>query len=233
MERDFGITLVCSNFNSAKWVEGYLENVNAQHLKEFDIKFIDAGSTDGSFEMIKNFSFREGVTPEFISRPECSIYEAWNIGFSRAETGYCINFNTDDRLFDSSLLSLQSYARKSPDVDVFHSTYFVVSDEKHTAWTEFRNVPEVSKEELLRECFVGPFPMVKRQAAIDAGLFNPEFTISGDYEMWLRMESKGMKFQRVTEPMGTYYFNPTGMSTDPSKFEEHLKQDTKIREMYR
>ena len=75
--------------------------------------------------------------------------------------------------------------------------------------------------------------MVKRLSLVEDGLFDPSFTISGDYEMWLRMSKKGREFFKVVEPVGSYYHNPEGVSTKSSGMPEHIKQDTLMREMYK
>ena len=62
MERNPKVTIVCSTFNSAKWIDGYLESVNNQLEDEFDIIFVDAGSSDGSWETITNYQFRQGIS---------------------------------------------------------------------------------------------------------------------------------------------------------------------------
>ena len=65
-------------------------------------------------------------------------------------------------------------------------------------------------------------------------MFDPSFHISGDYEMWCRMHSKGAKFHKLDEAVGVYYRNPEGMSTTPNidRHIEHVRQDTLIRQMY-
>ena len=226
------ITLVCSNFNSARWIDGYLESVNNQTFPHFYIHFIDAGSTDGSWETIQNYSFRPGISVKPTVGDGCSVYDAWNIGFSQAETDYCMNYNTDDRLFSTALTVAYEYIKRDSDTDLFYSPCFLVQDEGHSQYVGLHDWVEFSKGELLKNCICGPFPVVKRQAVIDVGLFNPKFTISGDYEMWLRMASRGKKFRKIKEPLGSYYMNPTGISSNKNTFNEHVRQDVRIREMY-
>ena len=42
--------------------------------------------------------------------------------------------------------------------------------------------------------------------------------------MWMRSTSKGMKIKKIHIPLGIYYFNPTGISTD-KKNEEWKKRE--------
>ena len=226
------ISIICSNLNSINWINGYLESINNQFYKKFDIHFIDAGSNDGSWEMIKKFSFRSGINPSYIIQKDCSIYEAWNIGCNKAETEYFMYVNTDDRLFPNALNIMSGYANNYNYIDVFYSPCLITNDMNHKSYNNLYDWPYFSINELLKRCICGPFPLVKLKSAIEVGLFSTEFPISGDYEMWLRMFSKGKKFLKINDPIGGYYLNPTGMSTNAKTLKKHLKEDDIIRKMY-
>ena len=51
--------------------------------------------------------------------------------------------------------------------------------------------------------------------------------------MWLRLSKKGCKFLKLNDYVGTYYDNPKGVSSDRSTLQEHVRQDTEIRKLYR
>lgn len=224
------VTILCSSYNSSKWIDGYLESINRQLLKNFDIIFVDANSQDDSLSKINNFEFREGIQKKVIAcDTRITIYEAWNRAIEEATTPYVINVNTDDRLYPAALLLYLNYAERNPEADVLYSGYVMVSDAEHTSPTGLSIPPEHSHENLLGACYCGPFPMLKRQTIIDEGMFNPKYTISGDYEMWLRLSKQGRSFVKVNEPLGSYFWNPTGVSTNQEHFQEHLRQNQEFR----
>ena len=227
------ITVLCSTYNSSKWIEGYLEMINNQFLEKFDIIFVDANSTDGSLDTIKNFKFRQGIQPEIIKcNSRVPIYSAWNIAIERSRTPYVINVNTDDRLFPSGLQTMQEYAKKYSDVDMFYSSYVIVQDTEHQQRVRLSTPPIHRHDQLLIACYCGPFPLLKKQTIEEDGYFNPKYTISGDYEMWLRMSKKGRNLVRIDEAIGSYYHNPTGMSTNIHHFEEHVRQNNEFRAIH-
>lgn len=227
------ITVLCSTYNSERWIDDYLGCINNQLLKTFEIIFVDANSNDTSLQTIKEFEFREGITKKIIECKErITVYEAWNKAIEAADSSYVINVNTDDRIFPAALSVYSAYALTSPDVDVFYGNCNIVTDEQHNELGGVGYWPEYSHEVLLQQCCCGPFPFLKRSTIVDEGMFDPEYTISGDYEMWLRLSKRGKKFLKIKETVGSYFFNPEGISTDPDKFEEHLRQDTKLRDLY-
>jgi len=227
------VTLLCSNFNSAKWIEGYLECINNQIEKHIAIVFVDAGSTDGSLKTIKDFKFREGIASKVIEKPGCTIYEAWNIAIDNSTTEYVMNFNTDDRLFNYALVTAKHVAKQNPDADMVYFPCFMTGDAEHQQMKGYhrREIPFDIKN-LKQHCICGPFPLLKREAINELGGFDESLKISGDYEMWMRMAHNGKKLLPSIEPIGSYYDNPVGMSTDPEKHSLHVKEDNMIRNRY-
>ena len=55
------IQLVAFSYNSKDFVEGFLDSLVKQALYRFDICIIDLGSTDGSWEMLKDWELRPGI----------------------------------------------------------------------------------------------------------------------------------------------------------------------------
>lgn len=227
------VTILCSNYNSSRWIDGYCRSLNQQLLPKFSIIFVDACSTDGSVGRFRSFRFREGIDAEVVlCGHRISVYEAWNIAVGKAQTQYCMNVNTDDRLYPSALLTMLSYAAADPEVDVRYSPCFVTRDPEHKRLVDILNWPEFSHAALLQKCICGPFPLLKRNAVVEAGLFNPEYRCSGDYEMWLRMSKQGYRFRKVPEVIGTYYDNPIGLSTSRDLTELRALENAKARALH-
>jgi len=224
------VTLLCSTFNSAQWIDGYLDCVNDQLLENFNIVFVDAGSTDGSLQTIQGYKFREGINSKILCATDCGVYEAWNLALKESTTPYVMNFNTDDRLFNYALASAKHLAEKDPEADMIYFPCFLMSDDKHTAIKAYnkRDIP-FSRYNLDTHCICGPFPLVKREALEELGGFDESLEISGDYDMWTRMCYAGKKLVPTKEPIGTYYENPKGISTDQTKLSTHIAEDRAIR----
>jgi len=227
------ITILCSNYNSNKWIEGYLKALNSQTLEEFCVIFVDANSTDNSLETIKSFKFRDGISVEILEfKDRINIYEAWNEAIKICNSDYVINFNTDDRLYSDALAIYQSFCKQHPDIDIFYSPCDITDDKEHKNKIGVYNWPEYSHEVLSRICICGPFPMLKRGSIEKAGLFDVRYPHSADYEMWLRMSFMGMKFFRIDQFLGSYYKNPTGMSTNPANLQKAQAEDRDIQLKY-
>ena len=62
----YRISVICSVYNSSQWLPLYLEAVNDQFERNFEIVFVDANSTDDSVQLIRDFEFREGIEAKLI-----------------------------------------------------------------------------------------------------------------------------------------------------------------------
>ena len=234
------ITVYCSTYNSLRFIDGYLDNINSQIHEEFELLFIDAGSDDGSFEKIQQFSFRDNVRVK-IYQPSGfpSVYEAWNYGVDKACAPYVMNFNTDDRLSPFALATYHSYIKKFPDVDLFYGVHNFVGEiggdplpigvQWATLTDQLLSDSEAKLMAAINPC--GPFPLVKRESLLKAGEFDKKYFSSADYDMWYRMFSMGMKFKRIPEAIGDYYYRPDSISQ--SRLTECEIHDKEIQNKYK
>jgi glycosyltransferase involved in cell wall biosynthesis len=200
------ISIICSVYNSSKWLDVYLNSVNNQLEKEFEIIFIDANSTDSSISIIENFKFRNGIKYKIIKNSErISIYKAWNMGIKECLGEYVMNWNTDDLLYPSALVIYSEYFKQNPFVDLFYSPCCIINSQSYDSVIGFRNWPEHSHELLLKFCYCGPFPLVKKSAIQSVGYFNENYKSSGDYDMWLKLSKSGFKFKKIPDIIGSFY----------------------------
>ena len=88
------ISIICSNYNSEKWIKGYLNSINNQDLSHFEIIILDANSTDDSLRLIKKFNFRENIDFTIIeNNKRINLYEAWNIAIKKSRYNYVLIYN--------------------------------------------------------------------------------------------------------------------------------------------
>jgi len=226
------ISVICSVYNSSKWLDVYLNCVNDQFEKEFEIIFIDANSIDSSVSIIENFKFRKGVQYKIIKNSErISIYKAWNIGIAECSGEYVMNWNTDDLVYPSALTIYSEYLKQNPSVDLFYSPCCIINSQSYDSVIGLRNWPEHSHELLLKFCYCGPFPLVKKNAIQSVGYFNEKYISSGDYDMWLKLSKAGFKFKKIPDIIGLFYQREDSVSTAGLAMAQ--AEDKEIQEKYK
>ena len=65
------------------------------------------------------------------------------------------------------------------------------------------------------------------------GYFDRKYRSAGDWEMWLRAASQGSIYKKINGPLGLYYFNPTGISTNPDNFGWKREEEKEVFEKYK
>jgi len=225
------ISVIVSVYNSEKFLPEYLKFVNEQFCENFEIIFVDANSTDSSLEIIKNFNFRRGISSQVLpEKSKISIYQAWNIAIRASRSKYIVNWNTDDILFPSALQTYKAYCTKFPDVDLFYGGCFLCREQNISSINNIFMWPEYSHQTLLQRCICGPFPLVKKSAIKNVGLFDENYISSGDYDMWLSLSKNNYKFKRIPEIVGSFLDRPDSVSKD--KIELARQEDIEIQKKY-
>lgn len=226
------ISVICSVYNASKWLDIYLNAVNNQLQNEYEIIFIDANSSDSSVEIISNFNFRDGIKMQVIKNSErITIYKAWNIGIKNASNPYVMNWNTDDLLYPSAIQTYSNYAKKYPEIDLFYSPFSIINSQSYDSIVGLRNWPEHSHDLLLKFCYCGPFPLVKKAAIEKVGYFNDKYKSSGDYDMWLKLSKSNFKFKKIPDIIGSFYQREDSVSIDNINLAQ--KEDKEIQEKYK
>lgn len=225
------ISVVVSVYNSQEYLAKYLEYVNQQFLRSFEIIFVDANSSDQSLKTIQDFKFRKDISVQILPQDSCiTIYQAWNIAVQNSTQNYIVNWNTDDILFPSALTTYQSYAQSFPEVDLFYGPCFLSRAQDINAISNIYMWPNYSHQELLSRCICGPFPLVKKSAIENVGYFSEDYVCSGDYEMWLKLSKNNYTFKRIPEIIGCFFDRPNSVSQQ--KIQLAQQEDRKIQSAY-
>ena len=65
------------------------------------------------------------------------------------------------------------------------------------------------------------------------GLFESKYKSAGDWEFFLRCAFAGSKYKKLDQPLGLYYFNPKGISTNFENFEWKQEEEQEIHQKYK
>ena len=105
MKPDFSI--ITASYNYAEYIREMLDSVAGQEDVTFEHIIYDAGSTDGTLDIIKEY---EHVS--LFVEPDDGMSDAINKGFERASGEWVMWLNTDDRLHPGALKEVLRFAAK-------------------------------------------------------------------------------------------------------------------------
>ena len=94
-------SIITVNYNNKEGLRKTIESVISQTFRDFEYIVIDGGSSDGSAELLKEYS--DKIT-YWVSEPDKGIYNGMNKGIAKA-TGDYLNFmNSGDCFYDQQVL---------------------------------------------------------------------------------------------------------------------------------
>lgn len=95
------LSIITVNLNNREGLRKTIDSVVSQTFKDFEWIVIDGGSTDGSKELIEQYSLHFAY---WVSEPDRGIYHAMNKGIRRAKGEYLQFLNSGDWLFENDTL---------------------------------------------------------------------------------------------------------------------------------
>ncbi len=105
------VSVIMPSLNVAKYIREAMESVIHQSLKEIEILCVDAGSTDGTWEILKEYEAKD-CRVKLISSEKKSYGYQMNLGIRHAQGKYIGIVETDDYIDEDMYKSLYEAAEK-------------------------------------------------------------------------------------------------------------------------
>lgn len=184
------ISIILPSLNMTCYIRECLESVLKQTLREIEILCVDAGSIDGTIDIIEDYCAVDSRV-RLIHSPEKSYGYQMNLGIREARGEYIGFVDTDDKVSEDMYAGLYERAKKD-DLDMIRADYamFVtknkgdycvfVSSSKNES--DYDKVIDVSSRP---ECMNYPF-------GVWSGIYRREFLLGNDISY---NESPGASFQ--------------------------------------
>lgn len=95
------LSIITVNYNNASGLRKTIESVVSQASADYEYIVIDGGSTDGSVEVIKQYTDKIAY---WVSESDKGIYHAMNKGILQAKGEYCQFLNSGDWLASNDVI---------------------------------------------------------------------------------------------------------------------------------
>lgn len=110
MNKEVRVSVIMPSLNVANYISECIESVLNQSLSDIEIICVDAGSTDGTFEILKRFERKDKRIRVLVSDMKSYGYQV-NLGFTHAVGEYVAIVETDDYIARDMYESLYSVAK--------------------------------------------------------------------------------------------------------------------------
>ena len=178
------ISIVLPVFNDVRVGRALDSVLSQQHEHELELIVIDAGSTDGTLELLERYRERIAV---LVSEPDRGIYDGMNKGIALATGDVVGILNADDRYSDPLVLRDVMDALNRQEVDACYGdlVYTNEADKVVRYW-------KAGRRRGWRLGWMPPHPtfFVRRRVYECYGAFDLRYPISADYELMLRLMLK-------------------------------------------
>lgn len=216
------ISIITSVFNGDEYIRPFLEDITKQTIfsEKCELILINPNSPGNEEQVIKEYIEKYPnniVYKKLESDP--GIYACWNIAAKLASGEYLTNANLDDRKSPTFMEELAKSLFVNKESDVVYADNLVTNKpnetfEKNSSNNQLYTTEEFNKEAMLRGNPPHCMPMWRKSLHDRFGYFEEKYRSASDWEFWLRCSFGGSVFKKINKPLGLYYFNPKGVSTN-------------------
>ena len=220
------LSIVTINYNNAEGLLRTLASVAAQTYQDIEHIIVDAASTDGSVEIIKEYADKVGYPVSWSSKKDKGVYNGMNIGIQRATGDYIQILNSGDVLAASNVTELM-FAALPEGTPIFYGNMLKSYDGKHIinrdTCGERMYTPEsflyFYKGTLNHDC-----AYIRRDLFDKYGLYNEDMKICSDWEWYVRAIVLGGE-KTVYTNIDVTIFDMNGVSESYGKNAELIKKE--------
>jgi glycosyltransferase involved in cell wall biosynthesis len=191
------IGIVTPTYNMAHFLEETIESVLSQDYPHVDYVVMDAGSKDGSVEILRKYGDRF----RWASEKDRGQADAVNKGY-HATTGEIFTFlNSDDTYLPGALSAIAKHFKANPGIGlIYGEAYHVKLNGEIIA--PYPTQP-FDLRTLNNQCYIcQPAAFMLREAFANAGMMNVDMHFALDYELWIRI-AKQYGVRKVDEFLAT------------------------------
>ncbi|PKQ36681.1 MAG: glycosyltransferase [Actinobacteria bacterium HGW-Actinobacteria-1] len=218
------VSILTPSFNQAEWLAENLRSVALQTYADIEHVVMDGGSTDGSVELLEE---AEGIT--WRSEPDNGQADAINKAFALS-TGDIIGWiNSDDAYVDGRVVAdIVAFFEKHPGVDVAYGHCLQTAADG--AVIQVLWAPRFDARLLGIVDFISQPAVFIRRRVLAEPMLDESFHFTLDYELWLRLASRGAVFARIPRILAVDRHQPERKSL--TMLDIHAADSKRLSAMY-
>lgn len=217
-------SVVTISFNQSKYLKECIESVLNQGYPDFEYIVVDAGSTDGSREIIDSYGDRIVRIYESDDGPSDGL----NKGFSCASGDIFCYLNSDDTLLHGAFKKVSSYFNDHHSVDVVCGNGYIIdgaSKISRAVFSDKFNIKAVAYGSCLS---IQPSTFFKKEIFKKVGGFNLNNTSNWDSELLIDMALLNANIIKINEFLSCYRVHVGSITGTGRLSKDHALHGTKM-----
>jgi glycosyltransferase involved in cell wall biosynthesis len=172
------LSIITVNFNNCEGLAKTIQSVFAQDFADMEYIAIDAGSTDGSKELLEAAGSRLDY---WVSEPDSGIYNGMNKGIRQASGEYLLFLNSGDYLSDGNVL--QDIFSEPHSADILYGDLYINT----ASINNLHKFPEnLSLAYMLYGTIGHPSTFFKKRLFDEIGLYDEQYKIVSDWKFLMQ-----------------------------------------------
>jgi len=178
------VSVIIPTHNRKDFTEKAVQSVLAQTYRNFEIILVDDGSNDGTFE----FKTRDSKL-RYLFQENRGVSSARNLGIENARGEWIAFLDSDDYWLPRKLEAQLRFHAENPRFRISQTQEIWIRGGKRVNARNKHKKPEGPLfEASLPLCIISPScVMLHRNVFKKTGVFDEQFTVCEDYELWLRV----------------------------------------------
>jgi glycosyltransferase involved in cell wall biosynthesis len=180
------VCVIIPTFNRAQKVARAIASALSQSFNDFELIVVDDGSTDETAEALSQFKDRIAIIRH---SKNLGVSAARNSGIKASRSPLIAFLDSDDYWMPEKLETQVRYFRENPDAVACQTEeIWVRNGVRVNPWNKHLKPSGDIFERSLKLCVVSPSAvMIKRSIFDEVGLFDEDFPVCEDYDLWLRI----------------------------------------------
>ena len=222
------VDVIIPAYNSSDYIRYALDSCLSQSYCDFKITVVDDNSSDNLESIVKDYSGINYIKNEKNMGPAYSR----NIGILKTESPLISFLDSDDIWHKDKLLNSVAEFKKDASLGMTCGNYQVLGLDGILKNPFYRRSIVIDHSALMRVNYVASgSTTVRRSVLEDVGLFNEDYWIAEDYDLWVRISEKySIKYIHKV----LYYYRVSNSDSLTNRHDiqsSHIKNLDMIREL--
>ncbi len=185
------VSVIIPTYNRPQQTLAAITSVFQQTYTNWELLIIDDGSTDHSLVTLKKHC--QSLLPEekytIIASSHKGVSYSRNLGIKTARYPWLAFLDSDDEWLPEKLEKQVSFLQKNQNFLWLHSEEKWLRNGRYIKRKKIHQKKEGDVfQDCIQQCFIGPSTVIIAKAIFEKiGLFNENFPVCEDYELWLRI----------------------------------------------
>ena len=196
------ISVIIPTFNRSSFLTRSINSVLNQTYNDFKLIVVDDGSIDNTNDLI-NSNYQNII---YLHQNNKGVSSARNLGINTTKSEWIAFLDSDDEWHPKKLELQVKELKKNPSYFICHTNEKWIKNGKHlNQKNKHQKYGGWIFDKCLSLCCVSPSSIIIHNTVFkNCGIFDENFPVCEDYELWLRISSK-YKFLYLQDKLLTKY----------------------------